>query len=147
MNPHYCLVILSKFMLSYNFSHKCWLIPNKKFCNCINLFPCIFVGFIYNGFSIKWWKFDQDSWRSYEKHMQEGEQSGQVSISIQLVQGVNSRLTPVTSDPWSFLVLLKIMTFHISITHTIYTLIIHKNGKELIKRKTLREVSITHPPY
>ena len=44
-------------------------------------------------------------------------------------------------------VLLKHMTFCILLTHTIYTLITHRYGKELIERKTLRNVSTTHPPY
>ena len=43
-------------LLSYDFSHNIsvGLFYDKKCCNCINLFPCIFVGFICNGFSIKW---------------------------------------------------------------------------------------------
>ena len=41
-------------LLSYDFSHNICigLFHDKKCCNCINLFPCIFVGFICNGFSI-----------------------------------------------------------------------------------------------
>ena len=47
-------------LLSYDFSHNICigLFHDKKCCNCINLFPCIFVGFICIGFSIKWWRFD-----------------------------------------------------------------------------------------
>ena len=43
-------------MLSYDFFHNISvrLFNDKKCCNCINLFPCIFVGFICNEFSIKW---------------------------------------------------------------------------------------------
>ena len=37
------------------------LFHDKNFCNCINLFSCIFVGFICNGFSIKLVKIAQDS--------------------------------------------------------------------------------------
>ena len=79
--------------------------------------------------------------------MQEGEQSSQVSSSVQLVQEGNSQLALVASDPRGSPILLKIATFHILITHTIYTLIIYRNDKEPIERKTLRKVSTTHPPY
>ena len=81
--------------------------------------------------------------------MQEGEQLGQVSSSVQPVQEFNSQLgfTPVASDPRSSPFFLKIVTFHIPITHTIYTLITHRNYEEPIERKTLRKVSTTHPPY
>ena len=50
-------------VLSYDFYHNIsvGLFHDKKFCNCINLFPYIFEGFICNGFSIKWWRFDQDN--------------------------------------------------------------------------------------
>ena len=43
-------------VLSYDFYHNIsvGLFHDKKFCNCINLFPCIFVGFICIKFSIKW---------------------------------------------------------------------------------------------
>ena len=140
-------------MLSYDLSHNIivGLFHDKKYCNCINLFPCIFVRFICNGFSIKWWSFDQDSWRSHEKHMQEGEQLSQVptqySLSKKVTCDLDSWLAPVASDPWSSHVLLKIVTFRILFTPTIYTLITHRNGKEAIERKTLRKVSTTHPPY
>jgi len=138
-------------LLSYDFSHNIsvGLFHEKNCCNCINLFPYIFVGFICNGFSIKWLRFDQDICRSHEKHMQEGEQLGQVSSLVQLVQEVNLRLrfTPVTSHPRSSRLFLKIVTFHIPITHTIYILITHRNCEESIERKTSRKVSTTQPPY
>ena len=55
------------------------------------------MGFIYNGFSINWWRFDQDSWRSREKHMQEGEQLGQVpaqyNLSKKVTRDLDSRVT------------------------------------------------------
>jgi len=60
---------------------------------------------------------------------------------------LESPLEPVTSEPQVSLVLLKHMTFRILLTHTIYTLITHKKCKEPIERKTLREVTTTHPPY
>ena len=43
-------------LLSYDFSHNIsvGLFHDKNCCNCINLFPYIFVEFICNGFSIKW---------------------------------------------------------------------------------------------
>ena len=95
--------------------------------------------FICNGFSIKWWIFDQDNWRSHDKHMQEGEQSSQVpalySLSKKVTHNLDLRLALVASDPRSSLVLLKIVTFRISITHTIYTLITHRNDEEPIERK------------
>ena len=42
-------------LLSYDFYHNIsiGLLHDKKCCNCINLFPCIFVGFYCIGFSIK----------------------------------------------------------------------------------------------
>ena len=83
--------------------------------------------------------------------MQEGEQLGQVlaqyNLSRKVTRNLDSWLTPIASDPRNPLVLLKIVTFRIPITHTIYTLITHRNGEEPIKRKTLRKVSTTHPPY
>ena len=133
------MIFLITLMLAYSMTKKC--------CNCINLFPYFFVGFICNGFSIKWWRFDQDSWRSQEKHMQEGEKSGQVFSSVQPIQEGNLRLAPVASNPRSFPVLLKIVTFCILFTHAIYTLITHRNWLEPIERKTLRKVSTIHPPY
>ena len=44
-----------KEVLSYDFSHNIsvGLFSDKKCCNCINLFPYIFVGFYCIGFSIK----------------------------------------------------------------------------------------------
>ena len=71
----------------------------------------------------------------------------QYSLSRRLTRDLDLRLALVESDPRSSLVLLKIVTFRIPITHTIYTLITHRNGKEAIERKTLRKVSTTHPPY
>ena len=71
----------------------------------------------------------------------------QYSLSRRLTRDLDSRLAPVVSDPRSSLVLLKIVTFRIPITYTIYTLITHRNGKEPIERKILRKVSTTHPPY
>ena len=83
--------------------------------------------------------------------MQEGEQSGQVPAQYILTRKVtsdlDSQLAPVVSDPRSSPVLLKIVTFRIPITHTIYILITHKNSKEPIERKTLKKVSTTQPPY
>ena len=70
----------------------------------------------------------------------------QYSLFRKVTRNLDSRLAPVASDPRSSPVLLKIVTFLIPITHTIYTLIIQRNGKEPIERKTLREVSTTHPP-
>ena len=83
--------------------------------------------------------------------MQEGEQSGQVPaqyiLSRKVTSDLDSQLAPVVSDPRSSPVLLKIVTLRIPITHTIYILITYRNGKKPIERKTLREVSITRPPY
>ena len=44
---------LITFVLAYSMTKRCYYF--------INLFPCIFVGFICIGFSIKWWRFDLDS--------------------------------------------------------------------------------------
>ena len=70
----------------------------------------------------------------------------QYSLSMRVTCDLDLQLTPVASDPRIAHVLLKIVTFHILFTHTIYTLITHRNEKEPIERKTLREVFTTHPP-
>ena len=140
-------------LLNYDFSHNIsvGLFHDKKCYNCINLFPCIFVRFICNGFSIKWWRFDQDNWKSHNKHMQEGEQSGQVSSSVQPFQEVNSRLGFATCTSRERPVMFPYLTENcdFSYSHHLYyiTLITHRNGKEPIERKILRKVSTTHPPY
>ena len=70
------------------------------------------------------------------------------SIVCQLANSrLGSPLALVASEPWGSPVLLKYMTFHILLTHTIYTFITHINCKEPIVRKSLRNVSTTHPPY
>ena len=83
--------------------------------------------------------------------MQEGEQSSQVpaqySLSRKVTLNLDLQLALVTSNLRNSPVLLKIMTFHIPITHTICTLITHRNGEESIERKSLRDVSTTHPLY
>ena len=83
--------------------------------------------------------------------MQEGKRLGQVptqySLSSKVTRNLDSRLAPITNGLQSSHVLPKIVTFHIPITHTIYTLITRKNGEEPIERKTLRDISTTHPPY
>ena len=111
------MIFLITFVLAYSMTKRCR--------NCINLFPCIFVGFICNGFTVKWWRFDQDNWRLHEKRMQEGKQSGQVptqySLSSKVTRNLDSRLAPITNDLRSSHVLPKIVTFCIPITHTIYT--------------------------
>ena len=71
----------------------------------------------------------------------------QYNLSRRLTRDLDSQLAPVASDLRSSSVLLKIVTFHIPITHTIHTLITYRNCEEPIKRKTLREVSTTHLPY
>ena len=48
----------------YNYVLLLALFHDKKCCNCINLFPCIFVGFYCIGFSIKSReKYMTGSWR------------------------------------------------------------------------------------
>ena len=71
----------------------------------------------------------------------------QYSLFRKVTRDLDSRLAPVASDPQNSPVLLKIVTFYIPITHTIYTLITHINCEEPIERKTLREVSTTYSPY
>ena len=51
----------------------------------------------------------------------------QNSLSRRLSRDLDLRLAPVANDPQSSPVLLEIMTFRILITHTIYTLITHRN--------------------
>ena len=53
----------------------------------------------------------------------------QYSLSRRLTRDLDLRLAPIESDPRSSLVLLKIVIFHIPITHIIYTLIAHINLK------------------
>ena len=69
----------------------------------------------------------------------------QYSLSRRLTRDLDSQLAPIASDSWCSFVLLKIVTFGIPITHTIYTLITHRNGKKPIKWKTLGKLSTTHP--
>ena len=71
----------------------------------------------------------------------------QYSLSRRVTRDLDLRLEPVASDSRSSPVLLKIVIFRISITHTIYTLITHRNYKKPIERKILRKISTTHPPY
>ena len=71
----------------------------------------------------------------------------QYNLSRRLSHDLDLRLALVASNLWSSLVLLKIVTFRIPITHTIYTFITHRNWKEPIERKTLRKVFTTHPHY
>ena len=52
-----------------------------------------------------------------------------------------------SGDPRASLVKGFLSVTYLPITHTIYTLITHKKCKEPIERKTLREVSTTHPSY
>ena len=49
------MYVFDFFLLSYDFSHNISvdLFHDKKCCNYINLFPCIFVEFYCIGFSIK----------------------------------------------------------------------------------------------
>ena len=51
----------------------------------------------------------------------------QYSLSRRLSRDLDLQLALVTSNPQSSLVLLKIVTFRIPITHTIYTFITHRN--------------------
>ena len=71
----------------------------------------------------------------------------QYSLSRKVICDLDLRFASVVSDLQSSPVLLKIVTFCFPITHTIYTLITHKNCGEPIERKTLRDVFATHPPY
>ena len=65
----------------------------------------------------------------------------QYILSRRLTHDLDLQLAPVASDAWSSPILLKIVTFRIHITYTIYTLITHRNCKEV------REVSTIHLPY
>ena len=58
-----------------------------------------------------------------------------------------SQLKQPASDPQISLVRGFLSVTYLPITYTIYTLITHKNCKKPIKRKTLKEVSTTHPPH
>ena len=57
-----------------------------------------------------------------------------------------SQLRQLASDPQISLVRGFFSVTYLPITHIIYTLITYKNCQEPIERKTLREVSTTHPP-
>ena len=71
----------------------------------------------------------------------------QYNLSRKVTRNLDSRLTPIASDPRCSPLLLKIVTFHILVTYTIYTLISHKNLLEPIERKTLSKFFTIHPPY
>ena len=55
----------------------------------------------------------------------------QYSLPKRLTRDLDSRLALVASDPRSSPILLNIVTFRIPITHTIYTLITHRNCEQL----------------
>ena len=59
----------------------------------------------------------------------------QYSLSKRVTRDLDSWLAIVASDPRTSLVLLKIVTFRILFTPTIYTLITYRNGKEPIEKK------------
>ena len=59
----------------------------------------------------------------------------QYSLSKRVTRDLDSWLATVASDPQSSPVLLKIVTFRILFTPTIYTLITYRNGKEPIEKK------------
>ena len=50
-----CKVVIPNYVLFWLYS------MTKSVVIVLILFPCIFVGFICNEFSMKWWRFDQDS--------------------------------------------------------------------------------------
>ena len=58
-----------------------------------------------------------------------------------------SLLRQSVSDPRISLVRGFFIVTYLPITHTIYTLITHRNCEEPIERKTLKGVSTTYPPY
>ena len=106
------------------------LFHDKKCCNCINFIPCILWEFICNGFSTKWWRFDQDSEKSHEEHMPEVEESCK-AVNITSVSRVRpSREILAKHFAWRFLS----VTF-LSFTHIICALITHINCKEAIQRE------------
>ena len=51
----------------------------------------------------------------------------QYNLSRKVTRDLDLRLAPVVSDPRCTPILLKIVTFLILFTHTIYTLITHRN--------------------
>ena len=115
------------------------LFHDKKCCNCINLFPYtlwdLFVmGLVLSGeYLIKIAKGHIRN--TCRKVNSQARCPAQYSLSRRLSCDLDSWLAPITSDPRSSHVLLEIVNIRIPITHTIYTLIIHRNGKEPIKRK------------
>ena len=86
---------------------------------------------------------DEDLIKTIEGHMRstckkvnnQARCPAQYNLSRRLTHDLNSRLAPITSDPRSSPILLKIVTFRIPITHTIYTLITHRNCEEPIEKK------------
>ena len=107
------------------------LFHDKKCCNCINLFPYtlwdLFVmGLVLSGeYLIKIAKGHIRN--TCRKVNSQARCPAQYSLSRRLSRDLDLRLAPVANDPQSSPVLLEIMTFRILITHTIYTLITHRN--------------------
>ena len=120
-------------LLSYDFSHKIIvdLFNDKKCCNCINLFPYFLwdlfvIGLVLSGEYLI--KIVEGHMRSTcRKVNSQARCPAQYSLSRRLSRDLDLRIAPVTNDPRSSPVLLEIMTFRILITHTIYTLITHRN--------------------
>ena len=120
-------------MLSYDFFHNISvsLFHDKKCCNCINLFPYFLwdlfvIGLVLSGEYLI--KIVEGHMRSTcRKVYSQARSLAQYSLSRRLSRDLDSRLAPVASDPRSSHVLLEIVNIRIPITHTIYTLIIHRN--------------------
>ena len=91
----------------------------------------VFVGFNCNGFSLKWWWFDQENWRSHEKHMPES-----VSWLISRL-GQLTRWTVRCTDSWNF----RCDSYPLD-SYYIYHHYL-QNCKEAIQIVNPREVSIT----
>ena len=128
-----------------------WLIPWQK---CVVISLIYFIVFLWDLFVLGLVLSGGDLIKTAKSHMRstcrkvKSQASYPESTVCQLANSqLGSPLEPVSSKPWVSHVLLKHMTFHILLTHTIYTLITCRNCKESIERKTLREVSTTHPPY
>ena len=120
-------------MLSYDFFHdiSVRLFHDKKCCNCINLFPYTLWDLFVMGLVLS----SEDLIKTVEGHMgstcrkmnSQERYPTQYSLSRRLSRDLDLRLALIESNLRSSLVLLKMVTFRIPITHTIYTFITHRN--------------------
>ena len=136
------------------------LFHDKKYCNCINLFPCILWDFTVLGLVLSWWrikyamKISAVSPLACKKFANKGScekvtweaqaRSWRVKCQVAFCKYFARKAISWGTCKILCLEVLSV-TFHIFYP-TIYTLITHKSKKRLIKENP-REVSTKHPPF